>query len=205
MAPEMVATQPPEHNVTAIDYSDRRHFRYIGPPLIDVHAHVMLTRADATNPAAPPPDGDLDQAETMLAVAETFGVGRIYTMCPLEHIRPLRQRFGDRLRFNGSIHRQSLDEPEDHIYRRLDEFLSLGVEILEFWSAPRGRERGLYVDAPWRIEAARRPGRRECASSWSTSPIRTSGSASSTPTSPSSAPSRTSTSAFAACSRSSPI
>jgi predicted TIM-barrel fold metal-dependent hydrolase len=30
------------------------------------------------------------------------------------------------------------------------------VEIIKFWAAPRGRERGLFVDTPWRIEAARR-------------------------------------------------
>jgi predicted TIM-barrel fold metal-dependent hydrolase len=28
--------------------------------------------------------------------------------------------------------------------------------MIKFWSAPRGRERGLFVDAPWRIEAAKR-------------------------------------------------
>jgi hypothetical protein len=32
----------------------------------------------------------------------------------------------------------------------------LGVAIVKFWSAPRGRERGLLVDAPWRVKAARR-------------------------------------------------
>ncbi len=38
----------------------------------------------------------------------------------------------------------------------LDRFLELGVTIIKFWSAPRGRDRGLFVDAPWRIEAAQR-------------------------------------------------
>ena len=33
-----------EHNVTGLDYQDRRHFRYAGPPLFDVHAHVTATR-----------------------------------------------------------------------------------------------------------------------------------------------------------------
>jgi predicted TIM-barrel fold metal-dependent hydrolase len=28
--------------------------------------------------------------------------------------------------------------------------------MIKFWSAPRGRERGLFVDAAWRIEATRR-------------------------------------------------
>jgi hypothetical protein len=43
-------TQPPEHNVTGLDFADRRHFRYAGPPIVDVHAHVTLTR--------PPNPGD---------------------------------------------------------------------------------------------------------------------------------------------------
>jgi predicted TIM-barrel fold metal-dependent hydrolase len=28
--------------------------------------------------------------------------------------------------------------------------------MIKFWAAPRGRDLGLYVDAPWRVEAARR-------------------------------------------------
>src|SRR5205823_5980122 len=93
--------------------------------------------------------------EVMFDVAEEFGVRRIYTMCPPEDIPPLRERFGDRIGFNGSISKKP-DEPDDVAYRLLDRFVELGVEIIKFWAAPRGRERGLFVDAPWRIEAARR-------------------------------------------------
>jgi predicted TIM-barrel fold metal-dependent hydrolase len=91
----------------------------------------------------------------MLEVACEFGVGRVYSMCLPDDIPPLRERFGSRIAFNGSIHKK-LEEPEDVAYRLLDRFLELGVEIIKFWAAPRGRERGLFVDAPWRIEAARR-------------------------------------------------
>ena len=61
----------------------------------------------------------------------------------------------NRIGFNGPIAKK-LEEPEDVAYRLLDRFLELGVEIIKFWAAPRGRDRGLFVDAPWRIEAARR-------------------------------------------------
>ncbi len=147
-----------EHNVTGIDYGDRTHFRHAGP-LIDIHAHVMVTRpGDPKN--APPtgkgPGASIAQAETMLAVAEEFGIVRTCSMCLPDDIPPLRERFGPRLGFNGSILKKSLDEPDDEVYRLLDRFLELGVEIIKFWSAPRGRERGLFVDAPWRREAARR-------------------------------------------------
>lgn len=148
----------PEHNRTGVDFSDRRHFRYTGPPLIDIHAHVLQTRpTDPPNgsPTGTGPDASLEQAEIMLDVAQEFGVGRVYSMCYPEDIPPLRERFGERIGFNGSILKK-LEEPDEVAYRLLDRFLELGVEIIKFWAAPRGRERGLFVDAPWRIEAARR-------------------------------------------------
>jgi hypothetical protein len=142
-----------DYNVTGQDYQDRRHLRYAGPPLLDIHAHVMRPR----NPEKPDVliEDNLDQARTMLAVAEEFGIGRTYSMCPPEDIPLLREAFGTRLGFNGPISKKR-DEPDDAAYRLLDRFLEQGIEIIKFWSAPRGRERGLFVDAPWRIEAARR-------------------------------------------------
>jgi hypothetical protein len=92
----------------------------------------------------------------MLAVAAEFGVDHIVTMCAAEDIIPLRERFRDRLSFSGSITKKSVDAPDDDAYRLLDQFLAAGVIQLKFWSAPRGRERGLFVDAPWRMEAVRR-------------------------------------------------
>jgi hypothetical protein len=152
------ASAAPEYKVTGIDYSQRSHFRYKGAPLIDIHSHVMMTRP--SDPASGPPVGSgpgasIHQAEVMLEVAEEFGIERTYTMCQPDDIPPLRERFGDRIRFNGPIQKKA-DEPEDVAYRLLDRYLELGVEILKFWAAPRGRERGLLVDTPWRIEAARR-------------------------------------------------
>jgi hypothetical protein len=91
----------------------------------------------------------------MLDVAAEFGIVRTYTMCLPDDIPALRERFGDRLGFNGPIAKK-LDEPDDAAYRLLDRFVSLGVSMIKFWSAPRGRERGLFVDAPWRIESAKR-------------------------------------------------
>jgi hypothetical protein len=147
---------PPEYNVTGINYRDRDHLRYHGP-LIDFHAHVMRTRPTdpKEGPPATGPGATIDQAETMLTVAEEFGITRTYSMCPPDDIAPLREHFGSRLGFNGPISKK-LDEPEDVAYRHFDRFLELGVEIIKFWSAPRGRDRGLFVDAPWRIEIARR-------------------------------------------------
>ncbi len=154
----ITSAAPPEHNVTGQNYGERGHFRYAGPPIIDVHTHVLQTRP-ADPPSGPPlghgPGASIAQAETMLEVAREFGIARTYTMCFADDIPVLRERFGNALGFNGSIMKK-LDEPDDVAYRLLDRFLAEGVEIIKFWSAPRGRERGLVVDAPWRIEAARR-------------------------------------------------
>jgi predicted TIM-barrel fold metal-dependent hydrolase len=92
----------------------------------------------------------------MLDVAAEFGIVRTYSMCLADNIPPLRERFGDRLGFNGPISKKNLDAPDEEAYQLLDRYLALGVEMIKFWSAPRGRERGLFVDAPWRREAARR-------------------------------------------------
>src|SRR5262249_2235107 len=143
---------------TGQDYSDRRHFTYRGP-IIDLHAHVLVTRPDDP-PNGPPkgfgPGGTLDQAVEMLDVADSFGVTRILSTCYPADIPPLRDRFVDRLGSNGSTSKKTLDAPDEEAYRLLDRFLELGVEMIKFWAAPRGRDRGLVVNAPWRIEAARR-------------------------------------------------
>jgi predicted TIM-barrel fold metal-dependent hydrolase len=142
----------PEYNATGLNYRDRRHLGYAGPPLIDVHAHVLRTRSPGEGDGAP---WAIDQARRMLDVAAEFGVRRVYSMCPPEDIPSLRAEFGERLGFIGSIAKK-LDEPDEAAYALLERFAEQGVELLKFWAAPRGRERGLFLDAPWRIESARR-------------------------------------------------
>ncbi|MFN4261435.1 MAG: amidohydrolase family protein [Gemmataceae bacterium] len=150
-------TPPPEYNQTGIDLYDQTGFRYRGLALIDVHAHVTVTRPPAAEgqPTAPV-ESNLEPAERMLDVAQQFGVRKIYSMCPVEDIGVLRERFGDLLAFNGSIAKSKIDEPDAAAYARLDNFLAAGITLLKFWAAPRGRDRGLLLDAPWRIEAAKR-------------------------------------------------
>jgi amidohydrolase family protein len=118
-------------------------------------------RTRPTDPPNGPPVGSgpgatLDQAELMFDVAGEFNVHQIVTMCPAEDVEPLRERFGDQLAFNAMINKKTADESDDVAYRALERFLELGIKIVKLWSAPRGRERGLFVDAPWRIEAVRR-------------------------------------------------
>ena len=148
----------PEYNMTGIDYTDRAHLHFPGP-IIDFHAHVMRTRP-GDPPNGPPlgvgPDASIDQAELMLDVGADFGIHQTVTMCPSDDIQPLRDRFGDRVAFNAMITKKNLAESDDDAYRALDRFLELGIKVVKLWSAPRGRDRGLIIDAPWRIEAVRR-------------------------------------------------
>lgn len=152
----MTAPAPPEYNMTGQDYADRRHFVY-GGPLVDAHTHLTLTHP-AEGKEGPPPAPEpaaLAQAEQMVEVAREFGVTHICTMAPAEDIAPLRERFGTYLSFNAIINRK-VDDTEDIIYRQVDQFLQQRVDVIKFWAAPRGRDRGLFVDAPWRLETARR-------------------------------------------------
>jgi len=153
-----MSVAPPEYNVTGIDYAQRQHLRYAGP-IIDIHSHVMITRpADPSDgpPLGTGPGASIVQAETMLDVAAEFGIAKTVSMCLPDDIPVLRERFGDRLLFNGPINKKKRDDPDDAAYRLLDRFLELGVKIIKFWAAPRGQDRGLTVDACWRIEAAKR-------------------------------------------------
>src|SRR5437879_5757588 len=128
-------TAPPEHNVTGHDFGRRNHLRYDGPPIIDFHCHVMGTRPEGSQD---PPA--YEQAQQMLAVATEFGVGQLLTMCPPDDIAPLRERFGDRLLFNGTISKKP-EEPDEAAWRQLDRFLTAGISCVKLWAAPRGRER----------------------------------------------------------------
>ena len=141
---------PPDYNVTGQDYSRREHLVYSGPPIIDIHSHVTLT-----SPSESGEVGTSNAAEMMLAAAAEFGIGRTYSMCPPQDIAPLRARFGQAIAFNGPISKKP-DEPEDAAYRNLERFIEAGIEIVKLWAAPRGRDRGLLLDAPWRIEGLKR-------------------------------------------------
>lgn len=154
----MPSTVPPEHNMTGHDYSKRGHLVYSGLPIIDLHAHVTMTSPDdkKDGPAGGVgPTGSADAASLMLEIAGEFDIQRTYSMCPPQDIAPLRARFGTRLGFNGPISKKP-DEPDEAAFRTLDQFLAAGVEIVKLWAAPRGRDRGLVLDAPWRIEGVKR-------------------------------------------------
>jgi hypothetical protein len=118
----------------------------------------MITRP-GDPPTGPPtgkgPGASLEQAETMLNVASEFGIIQTVTMCPVDDVLPLADRFGNRLAFNAMIMKRA-EETEDDVYRTLDLFIERGAKVIKLWSPPRGRDRGLYIDLPWRIEGVKR-------------------------------------------------
>jgi predicted TIM-barrel fold metal-dependent hydrolase len=148
------AASLPEHNQTGQDYSLRSDFAYTGP-IIDFHSHVTMT-APTDQPNGPAGGagaaGSTEQAELMLEEAAAFGITRTITMCPLADIVPLHERFGRTLGFNAMINKKP-EDTEKEVLLELEKFLAAGIEMVKLWSAPRGRERGYYVNAPWRIAA----------------------------------------------------
>jgi hypothetical protein len=154
----MNSNPPPEYNVTGQDFNRREHFVHNGPPIIDIHSHVTMTNPveKAEGPAGGAGSAGISNAaEMMLSTAAEFGIGLTYTMCPPQDVAPLRELFGKAIAFNGPISKKP-EEPDGAAYRNLEQFLETGIEIVKLWAAPRGRERGLLLDAPWRIEALKR-------------------------------------------------
>ena len=90
--------------------------------------------------------------------AAEFGVIQTVTMCPLDDIVPLRDKFGDRLVFNG--HDQQ-EEPSTTAtttpIARWSDFWSSASRSSSSGRRRAAVERGLFIDAPWRIEAVKRP------------------------------------------------
>ena len=148
-----------ECNITEIDFADRSHLRFTGP-IIDIHAHLFLTRA-SDPPTGPPigrgpgPEASLIAAETMLDVASSFGIVHTVTMCLPEEIPIFQEHFGDKVGFNCWIGKKPAD-PDGSAYKTLDQFLTHGVSLIKLWAAPRGRDWGMTLDTPWRVECVKR-------------------------------------------------
>ena len=151
-------SKPPEFNINNHDYSRRGHFAKLDFPIIDFHAHVTTTHA-SDKPEGPAgghgESGTTEQAAIMLETGKEFGIEVTLSMCSPQDILPLRSRFGSAIRFNAMINKKP-DESDEVAYKTLDQFLEAGIDVVKLWSAPRGRDRGLVVDAPWRKESLRR-------------------------------------------------
>ncbi len=123
------------HNLTGVDYS-RPPKRKTGGLVIDVHTHTR----------------DAALTREYLRVADEYGIGRIWTMAPLEDVDALKAAFPGRFEFIAIPKWQNLGPGDDFIaewMRRLDEFYKRGSRLIKFHMAPGTQKRtGMDLDSP---------------------------------------------------------
>ncbi len=130
------AATPHPANRLGIDYR-AAPARKAACRIVDIHSHVY---AGTTSP-------------TFFDVARLYGVSKVVTMAPLDHVPTLRAAYGDRLDFIA-IPRwramNSTDEFRTGWMHDLERFRELGATRMKFWMAPPMRERhGLTLDNPF--------------------------------------------------------
>ncbi len=113
-------------------------------PITDAHIHI-------SGPSA---------AKRLFAVADAYGVQRVWSQSPLEEIDALRDTWGDRIEFVAVPNYTARDKPDTFTsdwLRRLERFGKKGVRIAKFWAGPRGRDLSpaLRLDHEIRIEGMR--------------------------------------------------
>ncbi|MSR44054.1 MAG: hypothetical protein EXS15_01675 [Phycisphaerales bacterium] len=118
-------------------------------PIVDAHAHV----------------GGLRAAEILIEAMDLYGVAEIWSMTSvIEQLDPLRELFGNRIRFIAVPNWRDPNRRESHgvgYARRIRDFHARGASIAKFWAAPRGIDIGhevgdpalMRLDNPVRIEA----------------------------------------------------
>ncbi len=101
---------------------------------------------------------DVEAARLFFEVADLFGIERVWSMSPLQHVDEIKDQFGDRVRFiavpNYKAHSQPGTFTTDWL-KRIEGFAAKGVRVCKFWAAPRGRDihPSLRLDSPTRLEA----------------------------------------------------
>ncbi|MHB1767653.1 MAG: amidohydrolase family protein [Phycisphaerae bacterium] len=125
----------PPHNRLGINYRAVPH-RKISGLIIDAHTH---TREPALT-------------RDFLRAADAYGIGRIWTMAPLEDVDALREAFPGRFEFIAIPKWQNLGPGEDFVKewrRRIDDFYARGSRLIKFHNAPGTQKRmGMNLDHP---------------------------------------------------------
>lgn len=103
---------------------------------------------------------DLEAARLFFAVADRFGVDRVWSMSPLEQVDAITAEFGHRVRFIAVPNYQAYKESDTFTtdwLRRIEGFAAKGCRVCKFWAAPRGRDLhpALRLDSPIRREGMR--------------------------------------------------
>lgn len=127
-------------NTLGLDYrAEAGKLPYRGP-ILDVHTHLI----------------DLDAARTFFEIADLFGIGKVWSMSPLENVDALREAFGERIEFIA-VPNYAAAGVEDTFttdwLRRIEAFAAKGCRVAKFWAAPRGRDmhpEAMLLDSPIR-------------------------------------------------------
>lgn len=125
------------HEATTLPWPADSHTR----PITDAHVHLNGIAA----------------ARQFFAVADLFGIGRVWSQTQLEQVDAMRDAFGDRIEFVAVPNYLERDKPETFTsdwLRRLEAFGKKGVRIVKFWAGPRGRDLSpaLRLDHPVRYQ-----------------------------------------------------
>jgi len=128
-------TSPPPYNLTGVNFHDVPK-RAVTGSVIDVHTHTQKPHLTAE----------------FLRAADAYGIGRIFTMAPLEDVDPLRAAFPGRFEFIAIPRWQDAPSREDFFriwHKRIDSFYEKGSRIIKFHMAPGSQKRfGATLDSP---------------------------------------------------------
>ncbi|MDA8377043.1 MAG: amidohydrolase family protein [Planctomycetia bacterium] len=123
------------HNRLGINYRDIPQ-RKISGLIIDAHTH---TREPALT-------------REFLRAADAYGIGKIWTMAPLEQVDALRAAFPGRFEFIAIPNWKNLAPCEEFITdwrQRIDAFYARGIRLIKFHNAPGTQQRmGMTLDHP---------------------------------------------------------
>lgn len=135
LAPTPSAAVTPPHNRLGLDYRQIPH-RKVAGLIIDAHTHAH----------------NVDLTRQYLRVADDYGIGRIWTMAPLEDVDAMQAAFPGRFEFIAIPKWQELSSQESFIddwLRHLDAFRAKGSRLMKFHAAPGTQKRmGMDLDHP---------------------------------------------------------
>ena len=142
MPPALGLTPPTDANRLGLLYRHEAAQLSWRGPIWDAHLHLR----------------DVHAAHRLFAVAELFGIERVWSMTNLEEIDDIRAEYGDRVSFIAVPNYFRRFEPDTFTtdwLQRIEAFAAKGVRICKFWGAPRGLDfhPALHPDSPVRRQA----------------------------------------------------
>ena len=133
-APTDQLPQPPEHNLTGIDYRKPMPRPKVKGITIDFHCHLLARR----------------HAKDWFNAADHYGIDCFLSMTPLEEVVDLLRDFAPRIQFIAvSKFRDETSDWASDWMRRLEMFYNLGSRMMKFHAAPQTMKlRGHWLDEP---------------------------------------------------------